>query len=49
MNRTQFSSLIKKGRVKMKHSGGKKTMDKKKTKKTKKTKKMGMYGNGKKK
>ncbi len=33
----------------MKHSGGKKTMDKKKTKKTKKTKKMGMYGNGKKK
>jgi len=48
LNRTQFSSLIKKGRVKMKH-GGKKTMDKKKKMKNGKKKKMGMYGNGKKK
>ncbi len=45
MNRTQFSSLIKKGRTKMYH--GNKNMAKKKTTKTKK-KKMAKKKNGKK-
>jgi hypothetical protein len=45
MNRTQFSSLIKKGRKKMYH--GKNAMAKKKTTKTKK-KKMAKKKNGKK-